>query len=391
MAPAKVEAPRRAWTPRSMPRVIKSPVAAQRLGLPAHEAGGSAAKWRVGSALLRPVPVLLLDHVRQEVGPELHDARCSTCRTAPTSWSSPRQGGLPRRPAVVPQPGGASGDHGADPGRRTPRAGAHRHPRGARRAVAAAGRALRRLRELPAWTDREIPVVICEPRDPSRTVDPRRDCAGSGPSVTMQGIRSRSWGVRTCPSVNPAGQRGRPVAAGLLALVGVGLAVGLIAGLAALVGEPDAGVRRRGRVRPRARRRQSLYLPKPEKTTGPSGPLVTLAPGETASPTQDPRTGSPRQAGEAGQEGDLAVGVPDLGLADGADRPDRRLPRRRGRDPPGPAVHQRLLAGLPGHGLGQRRDVRDLRADQPGGLNRFRVIDTDSGLHVQRGPRPDRG
>ena len=56
-----------------------------------------------------------------------------------------------------------------------------------------------------------------------------------------------------------------PVVAGLLALVGVGLAVGLIAGLAALVGVQVLGLGDAG-ASDRATAQQSLYIPPPEPT-----------------------------------------------------------------------------------------------------------------------------
>jgi hypothetical protein len=68
-----------------------------------------------------------------------------------------------------------------------------------------------------------------------------------------------------------------PVVAGLVALVGVGLAVGLIAGLAALVGVRVLGVGDTD-ASADATSNQSLYLPKPERTQAASGPLITLAP-----------------------------------------------------------------------------------------------------------------
>ena len=61
---------------------------------------------------------------------------------------------------------------------------------------------------------------------------------------------------------------------------GVGLAVGLIAGLAALVGVQVLGVGDAG-ASAQATAQQSLYLPKPEPTQAESGPLITLAPDET--------------------------------------------------------------------------------------------------------------
>jgi hypothetical protein len=76
-----------------------------------------------------------------------------------------------------------------------------------------------------------------------------------------------------------------PVVAGLIALVGVGLAVGLIAGLAALVGVQVLGIGNAG-ASSQATDAQSLYLPKPKPTKGPSGPLVTL-PGDPSTKATD--------------------------------------------------------------------------------------------------------
>ena len=70
---------------------------------------------------------------------------------------------------------------------------------------------------------------------------------------------------------------GHPVLAGLLALVGVGLAVGLIAGLAALAGTRILGLGDAAAVA-ETTGGQSMYLPKPAKTTGESGPQITLEP-----------------------------------------------------------------------------------------------------------------
>ncbi len=81
-----------------------------------------------------------------------------------------------------------------------------------------------------------------------------------------------------------------PVAAGLLALVGVGLVVGLIVGLAALAGTRMLGLGGED-ASAQTTSEESLYLPRPERTTGPSGPLITLAPGATESPSQQPSDG----------------------------------------------------------------------------------------------------
>ena len=82
----------------------------------------------------------------------------------------------------------------------------------------------------------------------------------------------------------------RPVLYGLVALVGVGLAVGLIAGVAAAVGAHLVGVSGDDGSGKSAVR-QSMYLPKPEKTTAATGPTITLSnqPSETASSPQKPQ------------------------------------------------------------------------------------------------------
>lgn len=82
---------------------------------------------------------------------------------------------------------------------------------------------------------------------------------------------------------------GRPVLSGLVALVGVTLAVGLVLGGSVLFGARMLGLDGDSGSSDAAAER-SMYLPKPSRTTAPSGPLITLAPGETPSsaPSQTP-------------------------------------------------------------------------------------------------------
>jgi len=75
-----------------------------------------------------------------------------------------------------------------------------------------------------------------------------------------------------------------PVAYGLLALIGVGVVVGLIAGLGALagarvvaVGDESSETSSGGEA--------SMYLPKPERTKPAAGPEITLRPGQESAPT----------------------------------------------------------------------------------------------------------
>lgn len=72
---------------------------------------------------------------------------------------------------------------------------------------------------------------------------------------------------------------GRPVLSGLLALVGVGLVVGLLAGLTALMVTKVLGVGADAGGSPQqARSQERLYIPDPVETESPSGPLMTLDP-----------------------------------------------------------------------------------------------------------------
>ncbi len=77
------------------------------------------------------------------------------------------------------------------------------------------------------------------------------------------------------------------MAYGLLALVGVAVVVGLIAGLTALAGARVAGL---DGSAPSAEEEEaggpSLFLPKPERTNGEVGPEITLAPGAESTPTE---------------------------------------------------------------------------------------------------------
>jgi hypothetical protein len=74
---------------------------------------------------------------------------------------------------------------------------------------------------------------------------------------------------------DPPGER-HPVVAGLLALLAVGLVVGLILGGAALAATKVLNVGDDDSATDKSTSGQSLYLPRPEKTGRPDGPLVTL-------------------------------------------------------------------------------------------------------------------
>ncbi len=73
-----------------------------------------------------------------------------------------------------------------------------------------------------------------------------------------------------------------PVAFGLLALVGVAVVVGIIAGVVAIAGAKVAGLDGSGSPTGGTQEEASLYLPKPETTRADDGPLITLDPGRQA-------------------------------------------------------------------------------------------------------------
>jgi hypothetical protein len=95
---------------------------------------------------------------------------------------------------------------------------------------------------------------------------------------------------------NPEGpplseDEGHPIISGLVALVGVGVVVGLLVSGAALAGssvlgldgDDDDGT---------ASSQQSMYLPKPSDTASESGPQITLQPGEET-PSADTSSEAP--------------------------------------------------------------------------------------------------
>lgn len=80
----------------------------------------------------------------------------------------------------------------------------------------------------------------------------------------------------------PENPDGHPIAAGLIALVGVAVVVGLVLGLVVLAGTSVLGLGGESEESTSTSER-SMYLPKPERTPKETEPQVTLAPGESES------------------------------------------------------------------------------------------------------------
>ena len=170
-----------------------------------------------------------------------------------------------------------------------------------------------------------------------------------------------------------------PVITGLIALVSVGLVVGLIAGLAAIVGTHVLGIGDAEASSGGGGGKATLYLPKPQKTDAPSDPLITLAPGETP-PSSDSSPSEP---------------------SDSATKQETRISLSSGENSVAPMQQIDLTGVYPG-GEGAILRVQRFESGQwqdfpvtasvsnqtfstyvqtsRSGLNKFRVIDTDSQL-----------
>lgn len=173
-----------------------------------------------------------------------------------------------------------------------------------------------------------------------------------------------------------------PVVAGLLALLAVGLTVGLVLGGAALAATKVIGVGDDDSASDDSTSGASLYLPRPEKTTAADGPLITLAP-----------TGK-------GGKGDGAGDGPKSEPTESETEEESEISLSAGQTTVGPMEPIDLTGVYPG-GEGAILQVQQLTAgkwddfpvttpvsnetfstyiqtSQPG-VNKFRVIDTDSG------------
>lgn len=167
----------------------------------------------------------------------------------------------------------------------------------------------------------------------------------------------------------------RPVLTGLVALVGVGLVVGLLAGLTALMGTRVLGIGGGdGDSSGQATSGQSLFLPDPVETENPSGPLMTLDPNlPTPTVTPGDATATPADEGitlSVGQAQVSAMGQIDLtGVypqGDGAILQVQRLEDGVWTDFPVTVS------------VGGQTFATYVMTSRPG-ENKFRVVDTDSG------------
>ena len=170
----------------------------------------------------------------------------------------------------------------------------------------------------------------------------------------------------------------RPVLAGLLALVGVALAVGLIIGLAALAGTRILGLDG-DEASSDATGGQSMVLPMPKKTEGPSEPLITLAPEPSSNAGSSQPAESPTKEKSPRKQISLSASTTAVAPMEQIDLT--------GVYPGGEGAVlqvQRFTGGswtdFPVTVSVSDETFSTYVQTSQGGVNRFRVVDTDTGL-----------
>ena len=168
-----------------------------------------------------------------------------------------------------------------------------------------------------------------------------------------------------------------PVAAGLIALVGVGVVVGLILGFVVFAGTKVLGLGE-GTEDSGADGHATMYLPTPVKTTASSDPQITLAPGVSPA-SSEPAAKSPSATKSPEREITLSASVTET--------TSMQQFELTGLYPQGEGAIltvQRFEGGgwvdFPATGsvAGEQFQI-PVQASLPG-VNRFRVVDSDSGL-----------
>ena len=176
----------------------------------------------------------------------------------------------------------------------------------------------------------------------------------------------------------PEGPDEHPIAVGVVALVGVAVVVGLILGLVVLAGTrvlgldggSDSGSTSGGRT---------MYLPRPEKTPTETAPQITLAPGDESSSTAQSRPSKPAKSESPRKEISLSASTTQAAPmeqfnltgvypgGEGAILTVQRFQDGSWQDFPATGSVSGEAFQIP------------VQTSQPG-VNRFRVLDSDSGL-----------
>jgi hypothetical protein len=169
-----------------------------------------------------------------------------------------------------------------------------------------------------------------------------------------------------------------PIAAGLAALVGVTVAVGLILGLLVLGGSRVLGLGGDDDSTATSAER-SMYLPKPEKTPTATNPEFTFDPSDGESPSASSGAGKPTRSESPRQQITLAAAATTAGPMEPFDLT--------GVYPGGEGAILQVQRFQDGswQDFNATTSVSDetfqtpIQTSQPG-VNRFRVVDTDTQL-----------
>lgn len=168
-----------------------------------------------------------------------------------------------------------------------------------------------------------------------------------------------------------------PVAAGLAAILGVGLVLGVILGLVVVVGTKVAGLG--GSDTAASSSRATMYLPTPEKTTASGGPQITLAPGGGNASSSSSKPSKPSKSASKKPEITLSASAVQAGpmerfqltgvypLGEGAILTVQRFENGGWQDFPATGSVSGTTFQIP---------IETSRS----GENRFRVVDTATGL-----------
>jgi hypothetical protein len=172
---------------------------------------------------------------------------------------------------------------------------------------------------------------------------------------------------------------GHPIATGLLALAGVAVAVGVILSLVVLAGTRVMGIGG-GSDEGTTTSRASMYLPKPQKTPKPTGPQITLGPGES---TRTGKHGHHAKEPRASKSPSKQITLSGSTTSAGPMAPFNLT----GVYPGGEGAIltvQRFENGswndFPATGSVSNETFQIPVQTSQGGVNRFRVVDSDSGL-----------
>jgi hypothetical protein len=172
-----------------------------------------------------------------------------------------------------------------------------------------------------------------------------------------------------------------PIAAGLFALLAVGLVVGLILGGAALAATQVLGVGEEESATDDSTSDASLYLPRPERTGKPDGPLITLAPTDSEG-TDKTDPADPETAESESESDDAAISLSASQTTVGPMEPIDLT----GVYPGGEGAILQVQQYTAGKWddfpvttpVGNETFTTYIQTSQPG-VNRFRMIDTKSG------------